>query len=334
MFVLFGTQVTAQDFNKGLDAFNDFDYETAFKELEPLAKQGMPEAQYFLGEMYSYGKGVPKDNFSAQKWFRLSAKQDHYMSSVRLGNMYRAGQVPSQNYAEAISWYRRGAVIGNYYAQNNLGLMYKYGLGVLQDNIIAYMWYSIAISNGAYQPYALGQLAAGMSQADVLKAKAMAYECMSSSYEDCGDAHDFYVGTRAYNSGNFAIAFQKFLPLAIKGISSAQSRLGEMYFFGEGVPQSYTEANRLYQLAANQGDATALYGIGYMYEEGEGVHQDIVMAHMLYNVASALGLEFDGENYAAQDRDRLSKQMSPEDISKAQGMARECMASDYKKCGY
>ena len=66
-----------------------------------------------------------------------------------------------------------------------------------------------------------------------------------------------------------------------------------------------------------------------MYEEGNSVLQDYLTAHMWYNIASA-----NGHYYASQDRDRLSKKMSPEDISKAQEMARECMKTNYKKCGY
>ena len=50
---------------------------------------------------------------------------------------------------------------------------------------------------------------------------------------------------------------------------------------------------------------------------------------MWFNIASANGDE-DGRN----NRDAIAKNMTPEDISKAQELARDCIASDYKKCGY
>jgi hypothetical protein len=66
-----------------------------------------------------------------------------------------------------------------------------------------------------------------------------------------------------------------------------------------------------------------------MYKNGQGVLQDNTMAHMWYNIGSANGNELGGNN-----RDILSKKMTPAAIEKAQVMARECMNSGYKKCGY
>lgn len=51
----------AQDFQKGLDAFNKKDYATALREWTPLAKQGNANAQHNLGVMYRDGRGVPQD---------------------------------------------------------------------------------------------------------------------------------------------------------------------------------------------------------------------------------------------------------------------------------
>lgn len=41
----------------GTDAYSEGDYETAYREWEPLAKQGNAPAQYFLGEMFKRGRG-------------------------------------------------------------------------------------------------------------------------------------------------------------------------------------------------------------------------------------------------------------------------------------
>ena len=66
-----------------------------------------------------------------------------------------------------------------------------------------------------------------------------------------------------------------------------------------------------------------------MYEYGLGVLQDNVMAHMWSNIGAANGNELGGTN-----RDKIAKKMTSADISKAQQMARECMSSGYKKCGW
>ncbi|MDB4130403.1 hypothetical protein N9581_01710, partial [Amylibacter sp.] len=55
------TQVTAQDLNKGYEAYKLGDYSTALKEWKPLAEQGDANAQNNLGVMYDKGIGVLQD---------------------------------------------------------------------------------------------------------------------------------------------------------------------------------------------------------------------------------------------------------------------------------
>ena len=142
-------------------------------------------------------------------------------------------------------------------------------------------------------------------------------------------AQDFDKGMAAYKAGDYASAVQEWTPLAAAGNEKAQVNLGSMYGQGQGVLQDYAEAAKWSRLAAEQGSAAGQSNLGFMYSNGLGVLQNNVMAHMWYNIASANGDEEGGTN-----RDRLAKQMTQADISKAQTMARECMSSGYKKCGY
>jgi TPR repeat protein len=145
------TPVAAQDFSKGLTAYQAGDYATAIQEWTPLAEAGYAVAQYNLGIMYANGQGVPQD------------------------------------YAEAVKWYRLAADQGDAYAQNNLGAKYEYGQGVLQDNIMAHMWYNIASANGHGKAAEWRDERAGlMAAAAIEKAQAMARVCMSSGYQNCG----------------------------------------------------------------------------------------------------------------------------------------------------
>ena len=102
-----------------------------------------------------------------------------------------------------------------------------------------------------------------------------------------------------------------------------------MYSNGDGVLQDYAEAVKWYRLAADQGNAFAQNNLGNAYAYGDSVLQDNVMAHMWYNIASA-----NGHDKAGEKRDELAGEMTSAAIEKAQGMARECMSSSYKKCGY
>ena len=65
------------DFEKGLVAYENGDFATALKELEPLAKEGDVDAQMILGSMYQYGEGVPQNYKTAVKWVTIAGKQGY-----------------------------------------------------------------------------------------------------------------------------------------------------------------------------------------------------------------------------------------------------------------
>jgi TPR repeat protein len=41
------------------------------------AEQGMPEAQMALAEIYRTGRGVPRDEAAARRWYEQAARQGH-----------------------------------------------------------------------------------------------------------------------------------------------------------------------------------------------------------------------------------------------------------------
>ena len=81
-------------------------------------------------------------------------------------------------------------------------------------------------------------------------------------------------------------------------------------------------------LLRNKGHAKAQYNLGLMYAKGKGVLQDYVRAHMWYNIAAMSG---ESKN-ASKNRDIVAKRMTPSQLEKAQDLARECVAKDYKGC--
>ncbi len=62
-------------YQEGYGAYNRGDYDTALKEFRPLAEQGDPLAQSYLGGMYAEGEGLPKDYVLAHMWATLAAAQ-------------------------------------------------------------------------------------------------------------------------------------------------------------------------------------------------------------------------------------------------------------------
>lgn len=64
-----------------------------------------------------------------------------------------------------------------------------------------------------------------------------------------------------------------------------------------------------------------------MYANGNGVIKDDVYSHMWLNIASSNGAEKAGEY-----REILAKKLTPQQLERAQQLARECVAKDYKGC--
>ena len=61
------------------------------------------------------------------------------------------------------------------------------------------------------------------------------------------------------------------MPFVEQGLAKAQFNFGVMHEYGDGVPQDYREAVRLYQFGAEQGFADAQYDLGTYYADGTGV---------------------------------------------------------------
>ncbi len=97
------------DFEVGVEAWGCGDYETALREFLPLANQGHAQAQVNLGILYSQGRGVPKDNVQAYRWYTLAANQgddlaekfkDHLEKSMTLDELAEAQRLVREGKAE------------------------------------------------------------------------------------------------------------------------------------------------------------------------------------------------------------------------------------------
>ena len=65
-----------------------------------------------------------------------------------------------------------------------------------------------------------------------------------------------------------------------------------------------------------------------MYVKGEDVKQNIILAHMWFNIATS-----NGDEKAKEVREMVESYMTPEQITKVQKLARECIKKNYKDCG-
>jgi TPR repeat protein len=102
------------DFNDGVAAFVAGNYEQALKTFVPLAETSDHAlAQYFIGRIYSDGRGVTKNPAEAAKWFRKAAEKGIQEAQFRLGGMYERGEGVPQDMEYAYGWYSVAAHLGN-----------------------------------------------------------------------------------------------------------------------------------------------------------------------------------------------------------------------------
>lgn len=148
VLVLLAAPAYAQDYDKGLEAYERGDHATALEVWRAAADQDDARAQNNLGSMYDAGHGVPQDDGEAVKWYRLASEQGLVWAQLNLAHMYREGLGVPQDYGEAVLWYRKAAEHGFVLAQSNLGWMYLNGLGIQQDDGAAAKWYQRAAEQG------------------------------------------------------------------------------------------------------------------------------------------------------------------------------------------
>jgi len=246
------------------------------------------------------------DNATAYKEWKPLAEQGHAEAQYRIGRMYENGDGVTQDYNEVMKWFRLAAAQGHAQAQYRIGRMYSRGdtgyihepFGVTQDFKEAVKWYRL----GAEQGHVGAQYSLGLI---------------------------YDAGKVGLPQNSEAVKWYRLA--AEQGHEEAQHNLVLMYALKGDYATAYKELKPF----AEQGNEEAQYNLGLMYARGEGVIEDDVIAHMWFNIAAncvCKGVTNVVEN-AKKGRDALAQKMTPEQITKAQKLADECIKKDYKDCG-
>jgi hypothetical protein len=90
-------------------AFDRADYRTSLKIWLESAKEGDPEAQTYVGEIFEKGLGLPVDYKTALTWYRKAAQQGYSRAQINLGYLYEKGLGVEKDMLKALNWYRRAS---------------------------------------------------------------------------------------------------------------------------------------------------------------------------------------------------------------------------------
>jgi TPR repeat protein/transglutaminase-like putative cysteine protease len=213
------------DFNLGVKAVDNKNYELALTWLKPLAEKGHAKAQAYLGYMYQYAYGVARDYREAARWYLLAAEQGDTYSQLNLAEIYEKGWGLTRDDKVAAQWYARAADLGDRQGQLHLATMYRDGRGLARDYKQAEKWYGLAADQGS----------------------AWAQTNLGLLYTHGGDGLQLDYGK--------AVAW--FRKAADNDDPDAKYDLGWAYEAGLGVAKDREQAIEWYRKAADQGHQRA-----------------------------------------------------------------------------
>lgn len=212
---------------EGVAAYKAGHYKQALHELEPLAKNGHPQAQFHIFLMYSGGLGVAKDDKKALLWLGKAVEQGSADAQAVLGQAYEFGAFGlEKNIKKAAELIQKGAENGSSYGQVALGSHYEKGDILPKDFKHAMKWYRKAAEQG----YPFGQTSLG------------------KMYEN-----GFGVPQ------NYRQAVDLYRKAAVQGHYWGLFSLGRMYEEGHGVPKDKVLAYMAHSLAVATNDSHDTY---------------------------------------------------------------------------
>ncbi|HET9643841.1 MAG TPA: tetratricopeptide repeat-containing serine protease family protein [Burkholderiaceae bacterium] len=162
------------------DAMLRNDFIAARQQLQPLAEGGDAYAQFLLGQLYEFGRGVATNDAQAASWYRKAAAQGHAKAQGRYGLLLSKGRGVPQDEKEALDWWRRGADQGDADSQGLLGIAYYDGAGTAVDKAMSYRWLLLAATLPGESQFRYQRFRDRVEQEVSVEARAMAREFASA----------------------------------------------------------------------------------------------------------------------------------------------------------
>lgn len=243
-----------------------------FNYILRAAREGFPMAQYVTGECYLNGTGTTKNVETAYEWIGKAAAMNVAKAQFALGMAYATGDGLPADYRLGLIWLTKSA--DNGYARRVAKLFKEGEDGVLRDT--------------PFYNYVLGMNYL-LNQKDYEKALAE-FKLVAKAKNPIGKTMEGVVMADSNYPKFNAKKAAKTLKDATKTDNYAKLVLGKMYEVGDGVEKDTEMAVKLITEAANAGVAEAQCYLGNMYYEGRCVVQSFTNAVDCYRKAAAQGL--------------------------------------------
>lgn len=190
---------------------------------------------------------------------------------------------------QAFYWLSKAADNGVISAQYNIGLMYLNGSGTEQDEDQAFIRIKEAAENDfedAYQQLAIFYCNEVGTDRNLREAMIWADKAFQSGNENAAELIEFIKGETLEQIEEI----NRLKRSANEGDVDAQFTLGDLYFWGNDIPQNYEEAFSWMKMAAENGVPEAQHNLSNYYYQGVGTEID--EAASFYWIKEAASHEF------------------------------------------
>ncbi len=225
------------------------------------ARAGERKAQAMLGYLYLYGQQIPLNPAAAVQWLELAAERGDVESQLLLGSHYLTGKRGiQQDFEQSYYYFQLAAKAGDKEGQLMMGIQHLRGLGLEESGEKALPHINAAAEKG--HPLALSLRAQFYREGKHVKANE------GKARRD--DLAAVMLGEQASSLYELAEAARRESP---------------------DDPELDRVTRRLYERAAAQGHAAAIYELAFCYYLGKGGEQDDLYAAQLMADAAGLGYE-------------------------------------------
>jgi TPR repeat protein len=244
------------------------------------AARNNKEAQLLLGQLYEKGKEVEENIDEAINYYEKAAYNNNSVDA-----QYNLGKIHQnfKNYPQAIKFYKMAEKQGNLDALNNLGFIYEHSPENYDINEAFENYTKAANLGNNNAQYNLGKYYLNKKYDNYNECKAIEWLLLAATN---GSIESQYtLGIYYKNKNNITLANKWFKNAAKNGNVDAQYILG-IYYTNKN---EHDKAFKWLEKAAKQNNIEAQFMIANMYYEGEGIDQSDSNAIYWYQKASDQG---------------------------------------------
>ena len=163
-FIFTQTELLADSYNEGLDAYNKQDFSKAYAIWKNIAKSdanvssdfqwqtvGVAQkmnAQYGIALLYWLGNGREQDTEKSKYWLQLASDNGHPQATSKLGYLYLADKSVKGHAVKARHLFKKASAAGLSEAQYNLAILLLEGVGGKKSQKKATYWLKKASAQG------------------------------------------------------------------------------------------------------------------------------------------------------------------------------------------